>query len=216
MSTENLTFDAQGRVTIASYATRANGAPPDSTLIAYSGLGAVLARDRRESPSVWEAEEFRVDGVGNVLSSRASSPNNTVNLPQTSTYTSRGALIKRVADPDLNFPVAFDSLRQTVDLAGHTIRSQHLVRDKVGDYTTDTPTRNYYGWDGMLRAVQRYNQLPGLVPVGIWEEYRYDAMGRRVMTIERKGAEPPACALAGMSVCARLCSTSRGAGASTT
>ncbi|CAN5821292.1 hypothetical protein BH11GEM2_BH11GEM2_05720 [soil metagenome] len=204
LNAEQLTFDAQGRVTTAAFSTRANQAPSDSTFLSYAGLGAVLARERRDVTGNWETEEFRTDGLGNVLRSR-SELRDLLAMPQMSSYASRGALVNRVALPNPDYAQEFDQLVQFPDADGHVVRSHRKAIDRANTITTDTPTQNYHGWDGRLRAVQRY-RIVSSGQDGTWEEYRYDALGRRVLTIARPSGTPPGCATAGMTYCAPLCS----------
>lgn len=203
LNNETVTFDAQGRVTQVGYSTRANGTPADNTYIAYSGLGAVLARERVDQTGNWETEEFRVDALGNVLRSRSESRDFNANVPFSSTYNRRGALTGRVADADSDHPLAFDQMSMGVDIDGNTFVSDRTARDRNNTPTIDTPTRSYYDGDGRLRAVQRYN-LVGTNEAGTWEEYRYDAYGRRTEVISRPGGTPPACATI-VGLCALLC-----------
>ena len=72
----------------AAYSTRANEAPSYTTYLTYAGLGAVLARERRDAAGNWETEEFRTDGLGNVLRSR-SELRDLFATPQASTYATR-------------------------------------------------------------------------------------------------------------------------------
>jgi RHS repeat-associated protein len=126
-------------------------------------------------------------------------------MPQQSTFASRGALVNRVALANPDYPLEFDQLVQSTDAEGQTVVSHRTGRDRTNTQTVDTPSRNYYGWDGRLRAVQRYRWTAGGQD-GTWEEYRYDALGRRVLTIARPSGTPPGCAAAGMTTCAPLCS----------
>ena len=172
LNAEQLTFDAQGRVTAAAYSTRANQAPDDSTSLAYAGMGAVLARERRDVTDNWETEEFRTDGLGNVLRSRTQVRDKPA-MPQLSTYALRGALVNRVALSNPDYPLERDEVVQGTELQGH--------------------------------VVQRYRWVSDSQAAGTWEEYRYDALGRRVLTIARSGGTPPGCAAAGLTYCPLLC-----------
>ena len=207
LSEELLTFDAQARVTKAGYASAVIGEPTDTTCLTYSGLGAVLARERRDAANNWETEEFRVDAFGNVIRALPGSRDvGTYRYPVLSTYASRGALT--ACDgiiPSSMQPYASDIFPQGFDLDGNTRVSQHQTRDRTGTYTRDTPSRTYVGGDERVRAIQHYDQRPGAA-VGAWEEYRYDALGRRVLVIANKDQRPPGCDQAGISVCAALCS----------
>ena len=185
-----------------------NGSPGDVTYLSYSGLGAVLASERIEQGTTnWETEEFRVDALGNVLRSRSESRDFNNNLALSSTYSRRGALQKRGSDYDPDFQLHFDSTAQSVDFDGNVVQFDHTARDRAGHYTTDAPSRSYFGYDGKLRAVQRYNYVPAdSSQAGTWEEYRYDPFGRRVMVISRRAGTPPGCS--GITFCAALCTVS--------
>jgi RHS repeat-associated protein len=204
---DSMVLDAQGRVTKVAHLTIANVAPTDTTYISYTGLGAVLSRERIETGGNWETEEFRVDAFGNVLRSRSESRDFASNTALISTYGAphRGTLDNRSALPNLSFPQARDTLKQLFDQDGHTTTHHEQAVDKNNNIVTDVPTRNYYGWDAQLRAVQRYNYVSGGNQYGTFEEYRYDALGRRVMTIAREASRPPACDSASMGNCAAVC-----------
>lgn len=200
---DTLRYDAQGRVIYAGYGTLANSSAHSATYVTYSGLGAVLARERVE-PFNWEVEEFRVDALGNVLRSRASNSSTSIPMPQISTYALRGPLTSRAALPNPSFNQERDTLTQTFDVDGQLTRSQHQGRDRSNAVTVETILRNYYGRDGTLRVAQRYSDTP-TGAAGAWEEYRYDALGRRVMVIGRISTPSAACTDAGLTFCAGIC-----------
>jgi RHS repeat-associated protein len=201
---DSLTLDALGRTTRAARGTRANLSPADTTYFNYSGLGAVLARERIDGASNSESEEFRVDAYGNVLSSRSSNSNlGGARDPRISSYSFRGLLQGRATSNPL---FERETLTQSADLDGNVIVSQDQIKRADSTYTLDTPTRQYYSATGQLRAVQRYRLLGAGSGNGVFEEYRYDALGRRVLVISRHGT-PAAALCAPASVCAGLCTT---------
>jgi RHS repeat-associated protein len=202
LTEEHFRFDAQGRIKSAYYST-AIGPWTDSTTFTYSGLGAIIARERISlGNGATEAEEFRVDGLGNVMRSRGSG-GGAVGLPQSSFYGKRGVLTARKQLPDPNNLFIRDSLTQKFDADGHLIASHQLAYDGTL-YTIDTPTRYYYGNDGKLHAMQRHTYPLGY---GAWEEYRYDALGRRVMVILRGNeGETPGCGATNQEICNPPCS----------
>jgi RHS repeat-associated protein len=202
---DSMTLDALGRTIRAARGTRANQSPPDTTYFTYSGLGAVLARERTDGAAHTEAEEFRVDAYGNVLSSRAGNSNTTGAAdPRIASYTFRGFMTGRGTT---TAPLSErETLTQSADLDGNVVASQDQIRARDSSYTLDTPTRQYYSATGQLRAVQRYRLIGAGTVNGVFEEYRYDALGRRVLVISRHGT--PAAALCSPAItCAILCNT---------
>ena len=214
LSSDSIRFDALGRVTKAKMFTAANMSAPDTTYFYYSGLGAILARERHDGSTLWESEEFRVEAFGNVLVSRAGySDKGGAQDPRYSTLGRRGALLSRSTT---GAPVReLDQLAQTIDIDGNVYRSQDLVQRVVDNHwTMDTPAIDYYDAEGRLRAAQRYawysdNAGSPATLNGSFDEYRYDALGRRVMVISHRGdgAGLPGCTAAGMSICETLCNS---------
>jgi YD repeat-containing protein len=79
-----------------------------------------------------------------------------------------------------------DDLGQTF-LNGQMIKQGEVVRNPTtGDYEYQLAARDYYSADDRLMAVQKYSWRPAGVRDGTWEEYRYDALGRRIMTRARR------------------------------
>jgi RHS repeat-associated protein len=200
LNQDSMIFDAQGRITRALHATRANGAADDTTDIWYSGLGAVLARERRDANGNWETEEFRVDALGNVLRDRAYSSGNpttwTTALGSVFERHSAGQLMTRGSDTNRVYSQQSDTLIQAFDAAGNTVLTQHqaLSTTTPPAYLIETAGLNYYGWDGKLRVAQRYAYVDGgSNENGAFEEYRYDALGRRVLVVTQRDGSYPAC-----------------------
>jgi hypothetical protein len=87
----------------------------------YTGLGAVLARERREpTTSNWETEEFRVDALGNVVSDRAGNASYIPSVHRVSNYSFRGALNTRSELPNGSWPLENDTLVQVFKRCSRT------------------------------------------------------------------------------------------------
>jgi RHS repeat-associated protein len=105
-----------------------------------------------------------------------------------STYTGNQQLSERdgAPPPTCGVTIYDDRLYTATDPAGNVIREGELHLDcSATGYSTQTYTNSYYSADNRLAVVQRvpYGNAAG---TGSWEEYRYDAMGRRVMTRARR------------------------------
>jgi len=71
--------------------------------------------------------------------------------------------------------------------AGRLLRQDEIVRDpNTGTVSLELGARHYYEADDRLMAVQRYSYRSAGFQDGTWEEYRYDALGRRVFTRARR------------------------------
>jgi RHS repeat-associated protein len=84
--------------------------------------------------------------------------------------------------------VYLDTLYQTADAAGNVIRSGDLHLSACDGHAHDaqTATNSYYSADNRLMAVQRWTDGSRT-----WEEYWYDALGRRVLVRTRH--DQPSC-----------------------
>ncbi|GAB1344716.1 polymorphic toxin type 50 domain-containing protein [Gemmatimonas sp.] len=61
-----------------------------------------------------------------------------------------------------------------------------------GGYASQTGARYYYRADEKLGVVQRYDfRVGSSASLGSWEEYWYDALGRRILTRARRSGSPP-------------------------
>jgi hypothetical protein len=120
-SEESFVFGAQEKIRIARWSTSA-GTYGNLTMFEYSGLGAVLARERRMTSSInWETEEFRVDGLRNVRRNRAVSSGSGATMATNTWHSARGALNGRKAEPRPLSPQESDSLAHRFDADGHLV-----------------------------------------------------------------------------------------------
>ena len=186
-------FDAQGRPTKVWRSTRANGLSPDTSRFVYSGLGAVQARERIDQLGNWESEEYRVDALGNNLESRDGGSNqHGVNDPRYWYYTFHGELTSRNTYQPQQ---ATETFLEGFDGDGNVVqRFQTVVKVNVNGYAdVDDQMRSYYDAANRLRAAQHYSYLPSSNNRGTFDEYEYDALGRRIVAIARRHENLPAC-----------------------
>jgi RHS repeat-associated protein len=192
---DSLRLDLQGRVAQAATQSAALDHQGERTTTAYAGLGAVLASERVQTSSgVWEVEEFRPDGMGNVYYNHwRSQADSTSHRPQRSIFDAHGMLSMRRGDvPGICNPQTYtDSLYQVGDAlpnaGGNVVRAGelHAVSGCTPyDAGTQSTTNSYYTADNKLAITERHD-LRG-ADHGAWEEYWYDALGRRIMVRSRR------------------------------
>src|SRR5690606_24831150 len=156
-------------------------------------MGAVVAAKNitynPEADITGGVEEFRVDALGNRFWQRQRYVHPTgpdrVGI-RTMSY-SLGRLTDMNALPDAEFPNFIWSQGLAYDGAGNTTHSwTHCSEGTGGSAHVFESSRSYYDAAGRLRVTNRQLGLgPGTSPGGVWEEYRYDALGRRVLVRSR-------------------------------
>ena len=180
-------YDARGKMRRVAISSAAVDVGTQTARVAYSGLGATLVSEKWNNLG-WEAEQFRTTAMGEVRRSRydRGAPNN--HYPVVSTFGANGELkSKRPVRPyqDPNDSVYTDTTYATYDLAGNSTLSGSRYQKFNDAATTYSATKNYYGADNRLVVVQRYQVNAG-ARSGAWEEFRYDALGRRVLSRSRR------------------------------
>jgi RHS repeat-associated protein len=190
---DSLLYDAQGRVAQARTQSAAVDQGTLRTTTAYAGLGAVLASEVVDGTGRWQVEEFRTDGLGNVSYNHWRSAADSSKTPQRSTFDAHGLLTARVGDlpPSCTAPPYQDTLYQRGDGpvavgGGNVIRAGEVRTTCPSAATTQTATNSYYTADQNLAVVQRYDMRSDAYQHGAWEEYWYDALGRRVLVRSRR------------------------------
>ncbi|HEY2855278.1 MAG TPA: RHS repeat-associated core domain-containing protein [Gemmatimonadaceae bacterium] len=68
-----------------------------------------------------------------------------------------------------------------------------MIAELSGGYDADDQVRNYYDTANRLRATQHYLDVSTGVDHGTFDEYEYDALGRRIVVISRRNDPMPAC-----------------------
>jgi RHS repeat-associated protein len=164
-----------------------HGQITEDTRIAYDGLGAVLLNEQTSAYGV-NVEEFRNDPLGNVLYRKTQRTAGTNDAPFTFQYSPRGELMTSFSH--LSNPSGQNQLADTLEqsfLGQQLTKEDRLEQDPDdGSVSLELATRHYYGADEKLMVVQRYSWRGPLLRDGTWEEYWYDALGRRVLTRARR------------------------------
>ena len=178
-----LSYDRMNRVIHS--VENSHGQIAEDTHVAYDGLGAVM-RNEQSSGFGTNVEEFRNDAFGNVLYRKTQRTAGTNDAPFVLQYNPQGML--RIASAVPSNPPGQnqlnDDLAQTFAGGGQLIRQSQLVQDDQ-TVSLEVAARHYYSADDKLMTVQRYSYRPSLRD-GTWEEYWYDALGRRVLTRARR------------------------------
>ncbi len=165
----------------------------------YSGMGALIGSiTQANSGAFVSAEMFEMDGFGNTLRKRRDSGSGFI--PEwTNTLGEEGRVtdisVQQVdtngqggAFPDVMIREYDDA--GNMDISGRTQQSTDALGVTSSENDHLTLSRNYYGVDGKLRFSQRYLEQRVNVNTsrddGAWEEYYYDALGRRILVRTRQ------------------------------
>ena len=132
---------------------------------------------------MWEAEEFRNNALGSVWYSRHTTLSDGAEQSRSSSLDSHQALRGTGLGADtvptgtcLNAQVWQDTVLQALDGSGNVRKQAEYKRACGGSVVRDMAAMSFFSGDNRLAALQRYD-----TPNGTWEEYRYDALGRRVL-----------------------------------
>ncbi|HEU4885344.1 MAG TPA: polymorphic toxin type 47 domain-containing protein, partial [Longimicrobium sp.] len=185
---ETFTYDARGKVLSATVTGRS------TFRNYYSGLGNLVATEwDNDNNAAEEVEEFRVDALGHQVWRRSGDNNVLYRDPEYVTrYTAGSSRVNAVQftyPPTVLDSAAFprDTTFRTYDAAGNVDEGAERA---WGNSYRKVQTRSYYGADNKLRAQQGYSELGGMYFTGerrgYFSEYRYDALGRRVLVRTRR------------------------------
>jgi len=195
---DTLRYDARGKVLRAG--TRA-----DSTHTRYFGLGAVAWSQTREyyDQSTHPEEQYVSDALGNLAHVyRRVNGTRIVETPRDTRYAydpASARLLQLAVGDSANPNYADDVSSSGYDLAGNQrIRNRDVITTfNSNPATLSERTVDYYAADGKLRVADRRTCIfdPNSVCQTGWgtdfndrqafEEYRYDALGRRVLLRSR-------------------------------
>jgi RHS repeat-associated protein len=205
---ETFTYDARGKVRQVNTLPTVNRSSPSTYTQWYSGLGNLLMTDWSNAMDPqWQRERFRVDPLGNMLhkhtflpggeTAGADEPDYAYTLHPTEGYVTNVKLVD-VSTHAADAPGApRDETIFTYDESGNQQTSWQRVdgpNHSTGGYQLlrVVDGRSYYGHDGKLRAFQQYDDNFGSSSPkgsGLWEEYRYDPLGRRIEVATRRPTE---------------------------
>ncbi len=195
---ETLTYDPQGKVLTAA-STFDNQTRNFRT--GYSGLGVVMAHEELTNASAPQFQErFEVDATGNLRSKESTSPaaGSGEAIPVWQYLYQQSRLRYAVApgpSPGTGSPGPYSKeMIQDFDEAGNVVASIHVEERTpdpngapAGETTQRRVSKSWYGYDGKLRFSQRYIAHVDIGETdGSFEEYWYDALGRRVQVRSRQ------------------------------
>jgi RHS repeat-associated protein len=182
---ESLVYDGRGKVVQATSIQDGD--------VAYSGLGHVVGAEwnRRSGISV-RLEELRVDALGNRYRERQSVDGGPYNITDYQYSGGTHELIStegRPENPQCSSPYHPSSTSErSYDVSGNVVQVLSLSFSNHACslvQTGRTRSLSYYGAEGRLRFFQRFGNDSSASTRAVYEEYRYDALGRRVMLRSR-------------------------------
>lgn len=194
LTSETLGYDARGKIIVAYNQDAAQGHNNEQTRLAYDALGAVVASEDRDlNGTLYQAEEFRNNAFGNVWYSRRTTLSDGPEQSRRPTMNSLRAVVAIRTDTIptgtcLNAQVHQDTTYQSFDGNNNVARQAEYVTACYGVFPLikDMAAVSYFSADNRLVALQRYVNNSNTTNSGTWEEYRYDALGRRVMVRARR------------------------------
>lgn len=184
------TLDAGGRIVFADLGYT-------SVQLEYNGLGAL---QRTGGLAQGLVEDYRTDALGSVLWVRDSEMVDGINRTKINTYNSAtGQLLSaELGTPGVGSCAPYNhschpswyvyEFGQGFDAAGNVTRSYEIETDALTQENTPTETRHYYDAADRLTFS---NTMRGWIwfagtGSGTFSDYRYDALGRRVLTRTRR------------------------------
>jgi RHS repeat-associated protein len=195
--TDTLTrYDARGKAHYVRSDGEASG--PEEQRFTYQGNGSILSSYYlRNSPYAERLQIWRADALGNFyMDSSGTQPDHP--WKKRWTYNLAGQLIRKAAyNPGPGVTAAFpDSIGQTFDASGNLDKRQ-VVRMQNQAFVLDRfeNQKHWYAADEKLRYVQRavvlgydgtFSGMNTAERAGSWEEYWYDALGRRILLRSRR------------------------------
>ncbi|HYW12266.1 MAG TPA: RHS repeat-associated core domain-containing protein, partial [Longimicrobium sp.] len=205
---EAFTYDARGKVLRVNTEATVHRNNPSTYSQWYSGLGNLRMTDwSNAGDPQWQRESFAVDPLGNMLHKHSflpggetpghDQPDYAYTLHPTQGHVTNVKLVNVSTHPAGTDGGPRDETIYTYDEAGNQQTSWQRVdgiNQGTGGYQLQrvVDARSYYGHDGKLRVFQQYDENYGSNPVkgsGLWEEYRYDPLGRRIQVTTRRPTE---------------------------
>lgn len=189
--TDSLYYDRMGRIDSARTMSAFMGDQKHRVL--YNGLSAVVANESTRSGG-YSVEEFSADAFGNNVSRRSRASGGINDVEIVASFSVVGELSTETGYAGINPP---DCNRRNYDFSqtfysGGRLQNQGSTSTIpvgcVGENTVDQQVamKQFFSADDKLMAVQRYSYRSSSVSDGSWEEYWYDALGRRIFTRARR------------------------------
>lgn len=204
LNSEVMQYDARGKLMVIT-------TPQTDFRQWYTGLGNLAATDWSDVFDFGRSrEDFVTDALGTVAAHRTwdgvtVQPDDRTPWFQNTYDSSIGRLrIAAKLPPSTLSPFAGDSTNRSYDTAGNMSWGQQKQWGPIynGDYqqVRQMDSRSYYAADGKLRVFQSSDQNTDghlYTLTGVWEEYRYDPLGRRVLVRANRddlcASSPEAC-----------------------
>ena len=187
-----VTYDARGKVRRVEVSSGSLDVGQQTIRTHYSGLGTVVASTKEGQSATWETEEFRASATGTTYWSRTAKGSQPTRHAQRVRFGSKGQVTSKEALSPGTEPYYEDDFVNGYDLAGNMTRSSGTFQYQYGQGPTEaryyTATRLYHAADNRLIVSERYYATEA-GRSGAWEEYRYDALGRRVLSRTRRGLD---------------------------
>jgi RHS repeat-associated protein len=198
LNSDLMGYDARGKMTAV---TVRPGQPTQETITThYSGLGNVVASESTKGQTgLINFEEFTPDGLGQNREQRSwtNDPDPLAFSPKSqATYILGTGILSRretLVAPDTSIGAFPDTLYRKYDPSGnlefsgqrtYTTTESGQGPGVIRTLTKVEAARHFYSADNKLAALQRY-LIQGMSTDGVYEEYRYDALGRRIMVRSR-------------------------------
>ncbi|MBB4637558.1 RHS repeat-associated core domain-containing protein [Longimicrobium terrae] len=202
LSRETHEYDARGKLLHSYTEFDGDGSHSDNW---FSGLGNLVATNwNNVEDNAANIERFTVDAMGNQF--RRSTMQNATPVPYQTQYaikTGRVLRINRLPSENPAEPFLPDSTLRSYDLSGNVEWARDVTYKSVTETSSVSVTWNLYGADEKLRVLQTDSRSQsgeaGLNTRGLFSEYRYDALGRRILERTRRDS---VCNGTGMGECA--------------
>jgi RHS repeat-associated protein len=190
---ETYTHDARNKL-VAATVRPSLGRSTESTFWNwYSGLGSlVMTHWANSTDAQFQREGFLTDPLGNVVRRRsyltdAEGPG--MDNPDFQNTLDRAhGRVTLISLVDETTGTATDNTINHYDASGN-LEAWYQRASAAGSWTRLVDGRSWYGADDRLRALQKYDVVPTTIQgksSGLFEEYRYDPMGRRVAVRTRQ------------------------------
>lgn len=178
-----LSLDAMGRVTRDS--TFGVASLSQRTYNAYNVVGQLVASEYDQlSPYKALTEEWTLDELGNATNYQKNR-GQTANKTRASTFNASTTGLDSLAESSTQSATPVDQTVYVSDGYGRVLQSGTNRVWNGGSQSARIYTWNWYAGDGTIYGMQRQGADTAVDTHSVLEEYRYDALGRRVLVRSR-------------------------------